>query len=183
MIKYESTVPVISTRSMCQTAVMTALICLMTVVPRIPIPLGYAHLGDAVIFLVILYAGYKEGAIAASLGSAFADLIGGFPLWVIPTIIIKYGMAVIIWRVLRRHRDVKRVLSLYPLAGLILSAIWMVIGYILGGAILYGGLVIGLTAAPGLIFEGIFNVLVAVGAGLVMEKAGFSVGQYIRREK
>ena len=45
---------VFSARELCVTAVMTALVFLATFVPRIPIPLGYAHLGDAVIFLLAL---------------------------------------------------------------------------------------------------------------------------------
>jgi uncharacterized membrane protein len=179
MMKYESTAPLLTTRSICKTAVMTALICLMTVVPRIPIPLGYAHLGDAVIFLVVLYVGYKEGAIAASLGSAMADLIGGFPIWVIPTVIIKYGMVVIIWEILRRNSGHGKILSPWMLLSVLLSALWMVLGYTIGGAILYGGIDVGLTATPGLIFEGLFNGIIAVGAGIVLEKAGLSVGDYV----
>ena len=60
---------VVSVRTLCRTAVMAALICILTMVPRIPIPLGYAHLGDAAIFLVVLFVGRKEGAMAASIGS------------------------------------------------------------------------------------------------------------------
>ena len=35
-------------------ALMTALVFIATYLPHIPIPLGYAHLGDAVIFLLAL---------------------------------------------------------------------------------------------------------------------------------
>ncbi|MBP3723062.1 MAG: MBL fold metallo-hydrolase [Selenomonadaceae bacterium] len=39
-----------STKQICVTAVMVTFIFLMTMIPRIPIPLGYAHLGYAAIF-------------------------------------------------------------------------------------------------------------------------------------
>ena len=174
-MKLESAVPFMPVRSLCVTAAMTALICIMTVVPRIPIPLGYAHLGDAVIFVVVLYMGQKEGAIAASVGSAFADLIGGFPIWIVPTLIIKYGMAVVLWRFVNRTASHKGIRSPYVWLGLILSAAWMVVGYTLGGAILYGGLAVGLTAAPGLIAEGILNVIAAVAMAVLLERVGFHI--------
>lgn len=90
-----------TTRELCLAAVMAAVVFLATFVPRIPIPLGYAHLGDAAIFLMVLFCGRRETLIAACFGSALSDLIGGFPLWIVPTIIIKYFMADIAWRVIR----------------------------------------------------------------------------------
>lgn len=83
-----------TTRELCLAAVMTAVVFLATFVPRIPIPLGYAHLGDAAIFLMVLFLGRRETLIAACFGSALSDLLGGFPLWIVPTIIIKFS-----WRI------------------------------------------------------------------------------------
>ena len=88
---------VFSARELCVTAVMTALVFLATFVPRIPIPLGYAHLGDAVIFLLALLLGRREALIAACLGSALSDVMGGFFPWVVPTLFIKFWMAEIVW--------------------------------------------------------------------------------------
>ena len=88
-------------RELCLAAVMAAVVFLATFVPRIPIPLGYAHLGDAAIFLMVLFLGRRETLIAACFGSALSDLLGGFPLWIVPTLIIKYFMADIAWRVIR----------------------------------------------------------------------------------
>ena len=90
-----------TTRELCLAAVMAAVVFLATFVPRIPIPLGYAHLGDAAIFLMVLFCGRRETLIAACFGSALSDLIGGFPLWILPTLIIKFFMADIAWRVIR----------------------------------------------------------------------------------
>ena len=41
-------------RTICVTAVLAALIFVLTYVPKIPIPLGYAHLGDAAIIKWIM---------------------------------------------------------------------------------------------------------------------------------
>ena len=69
-----------SVKDICIVALFSAIIFVMTVVPSIPIPLGYAHLGDAAIMLAGYYGGKKKGAIASALGSAMADFIGGYPL-------------------------------------------------------------------------------------------------------
>ena len=175
MIKCETAEPDLSTRNLCIAAVMAAFVCIMTIVPRIPIPLGYAHLGDAVIFLMAFYSTHKESAVAASIGSAFADLIGGFPIWIIPTIAIKYFMVVIIWKILKSVVTPYHILSWPVLAGFFLSGFWMVVGYTLSGAILYGGLAVGLTAAPGLILEGIINIVVAIAVGIFLEHARFHI--------
>ena len=163
---------VMSTRSLCLTAVMAALICIMTLVPRIPIPLGYAHLGDAALWLVVLYVGRREGAVAASLGSAFADFLGGFSIWIVPTLLIKYVMAEILWRLARPDAKNWRVFSGRTFSGLLFSGLWMAVSYTLAGALLYGGLEAGLTSTPGLLLEGGLNILVAYGAALVLEKSG-----------
>jgi uncharacterized membrane protein len=171
MMEYNKTKPMSVSRSICITAVMTAFICIMTIVPRIPIPLGYAHLGDAAIFLVVLYAGHREGAVAASLGSAFADFLGGFPIWILPTILIKYCMVIILWHIVKKHAADIHVLSAYAFCGLCLSGGWMVIGYTLFGSILYGGIAVGLTSAPGLFLEGVVNIAAAIAAGAVLERS------------
>lgn len=166
--------PVISAHSICLTAVLAALICILTMVPRIPIPLGYAHLGDAAIFLLVLYAGRRESALAASIGSALADFLGGFPIWILPTLLIKYVMVEIVWHA---AGEKPRLMSFRVLAGMLLSAVWMVVGYTLSGALLYGGLATGSTMVPGLVLEGIVNLVAAYAAGIILERSGlFSRG-------
>ena len=46
----------VSAGSLCYAAVLTALVFVLTFVPKIPIPLGYAHLGDAIIFASVLFS-------------------------------------------------------------------------------------------------------------------------------
>ena len=145
---------------LCITAVMIAVVFLATFVPRIPIPLGYAHLGDAAIFLMVLFLGRRETLIAACFGSALSDLLGGFPLWILPTLLTKFIMADIVWRIVRTGKkipDRKRLLTAF-----LLASAWMVIGYTIFGAVLYASLGAGLASAPGLIMEGLLNSLAAL---------------------
>ena len=148
-----------STREIVFPGLMTALVFIATFVPHIPIPLGYAHLGDAVIFLLALLVPRRPAIIAACLGSALADLLGGFALWAVPTIVIKYGMAEIVYRIAPQGRAMGqgRIVT-----ALLLSSLWMAFAYTLVGAVLYDGLIAALTSTPGLIVEGIVNSVIAL---------------------
>jgi len=71
------------------TAVMTALVAVATLIVRIPNPMGgYFNFGDVMIFTVALTFNPFIGGFAGGVGSAIADFIG-FPMFVIPTLIIK----------------------------------------------------------------------------------------------
>ncbi len=146
-----------TTREICLTAVMTALVFFMTFVPKIPIPLGYAHLGDAVIFLLVVMFGRREGIWAGCLGSALADFIGGFALWIGPTLIIKYLMAESF--VILKSSDEGWLKSPRTFASLVAACLVMAAGYTIFGAILYDSLTAGLSSLPGLLLEGAVNVV------------------------
>ena len=148
-----------TTQELVFTALMTALVFVATYLPHIPIPLGYAHLGDAVIFLLALLVPRRSALFAACIGSALADLLGGFALWIVPTLIIKFVMAEIVYRIGRRGRELAPNASV--IAALLLSSLWMAIAYTLAGAILYASLPAALASSPGLLMEGVVNSVIA----------------------
>lgn len=80
------------------TGLMTAIVLLATLVIKIPVSFtnGYIHLGDSMVFLAAILLGWKYGAFAAGVGSALADVIGGYAHWALPTLIIKALMAIIV---------------------------------------------------------------------------------------
>lgn len=101
---------------------------------RIPTAIGYINLGDA----VILIASYVIGPAAffpAAIGSAIADLIAGYPMYILPTFVIKGLMGLAAGFILKHpeHRPhlVKRLL-----AG-VAAEIIMVIGYFAVEVFLY----------------------------------------------
>ena len=133
-------------------AVMSALVFIATFVPKIPIPLGYAHLGDAAIFLVVIFCGRRVGIISAVVGSALADILSGFPIWVVPTIIIKAAMAESFVKLQRQNF----------LIAIITASLIMTAGYTIFGAILYNSLAAGLASTPGLLLKSIVNIVITV---------------------
>lgn len=149
----------LKTKDLTLTAVMSALVFIATFVPKIPIPLGYAHLGDAAIFLAVIYCGRKIGIISGIIGSALADLLSGFPIWILPTIFIKLAMAETFFRL----KDKNLIISL------ILASLVMTAGYTLIGAALYDSLNAGLASTPGLLLKSAVNIFVALFLNLALK--------------
>ena len=147
-----------TTRELVFTALMTAFVFTATYLPHIP--LGYAHLGDAVIFLLALMAARRVTFFAACVGSVLADLLGGFVLWALPTLIIKFVMAEIVFRIARRRDSLAGRRNI--IAALVLSSLWMAAAYTLAGAVLYDSLTAALASSPGLLMEGIVNGVIAL---------------------
>lgn len=72
-------------------SLFAALTCVATMAIRIPTPGtgGYIHPGDALVILSGIVLGPTAGLLSAGIGSAMADLIGGYMLYVPITFAIK----------------------------------------------------------------------------------------------
>ena len=149
-----------TTQELVFTALMTALVFVATYLPHIPIPLGYAHLGDAVIFLLALLTPRRAALFAACIGSALADLLGGFALWIVPTLVIKFVMAEIVCRMACSGVQIGG--RTRVIAALLASSLWMAAAYTLAGAVLYASLPAALASSPGLLIEGLVNSVLAL---------------------
>jgi uncharacterized membrane protein len=142
-------------RTLAVTAVMTAIVFVLTSIVRVPTPAkGYIHLGDAGVFFTALAFGPWIGAAAGGLGTALADVGGGYLQWA-PFSLLIHGLEgwVVGW-ISRRWPGV---------AGLVLSvaagAIIVVAGYFVAGVFLSG-----VGAAVG---ELPLNVLQVIGGGVL----------------
>lgn len=99
-------------RTLTYTALTTAFVFITTSVIKIPIPFtnGYIHAGDTAIFLGGILLGPVHGAVAAGIGSAMADLLGGYAHWALPTLLIKGLMGFIVGYFSSEKRNQKHVL-------------------------------------------------------------------------
>lgn len=152
----------------CITAVFMALTCIATILIQIPIPLGYAHLGDSVILICAYFFGPLVGALAGGIGSALADLLTGFPAWALPTLLIKTLMPLIACGFFSRKNTGKKLFSVSVLVGAVVTLLFMAAGYVVFGALLYGGWAAGIASAPGLLLKAAVNlaVFLFLGTGL-----------------
>jgi uncharacterized membrane protein len=106
-------------------AVMSALVAAGTLIVRIPNPMGgYFNVGDVMIFVTALTFNPLIGGVAGGLGSAIADIIG-FPLFVIPTLIIK-GLEGLLASLISNKKKIYR-----DVLAVVVAGTEMVIGYFL----------------------------------------------------
>lgn len=83
----------LTVKELTKMSAMAAIVFVLTYTFKIPFADGYTHLGDCAIFTGVMILGRKKGAWAGGIGAAMADLIGGYPQWIIPSLVIKFLMA------------------------------------------------------------------------------------------
>ncbi len=163
MIKEKTTV-----QTLVMTALMMCLIMVMTIIIRIPVPAtqGYIHLGDCMIFLGVLLLGWKYGAVAAGVGSALADLWGGYAMYAPITLVVKFVMAMVVGLFIQRVvktglTPIK--LRIAEITGMVIGGAFMCGGYYLAESIMYGNWVVPLVAIPMNILQFVVGVVLASG--------------------
>ena len=89
-------------------AVLTALACVLTIFPKVPFGEGYVHFGDCVIYAAALVMGSWSAAFVGAVGHSLADLFSGYPVYCLPTFIIKGILGFTIGMILHKEQNVKR---------------------------------------------------------------------------
>jgi uncharacterized membrane protein len=137
------------------TALMAALIFVLTWIPRFPLFTtgGYIHLGDAGITFAAAAFGPWVAAVAGGLGTALADLVG-YPQWAVFSFIVHGLQGIVLGLILRRGLT-----WVTAVLGTLASVAIVAVGYFLAGAILQG-VAVSLTEVP-------FNVLQALSGSVV----------------
>lgn len=161
-----------TTNQICSIALFMALVCVSTLFFKIPIPLGYAHLGNGFIFLAAVFLGNPGGIICAGIGSALADMFGGWYAWILPTLIIKSIMGGVISKIACDKNGKAKVLSVKTALAVLAGTVVMVFGYFIAGSFLEGSLAAGAAQIPGLIGEDIVGIILFYILGIALEKAG-----------
>lgn len=142
-------------------AMFAALVCITTMIIKIPSPLkGYVNLGDCMVLAVGWTLSPTYAFLAAGLGSALADLFSGYLIYVPATFVIKGGMALLACygaSMLQRKTGDRtaRVVS-----GL-LAEMWMVVAYFVFEGMLYG-FVPSLANIPANAFQGAVGLVLGV---------------------
>lgn len=168
------------TNTMIMAAMMMGLIMAMTFIIRIPVPAthGYIHLGDCMIFMAVLLLGWKHGAVAAGLGSALADLIGGFAIYAPVTFVVKFLMAAVVGlflqKALKREHPVV-VITMMEIVGMLIGGAVMVAGYYFAEGLMYGNFVAPVAEIPLNIIQCAVGAVIA--AVLSRALAGTPVGR------
>lgn len=152
-------------RMLTTTALMGALVCLMTTFLHLPVPIaqGYVHLGDVAVLLGALLLG-RRGAAAAAVGGALADVLSGFLLYAPVTALIKALMALCAGSMTRLDAPLWRTALVFALSGMLMTG-----GYWLFEWPVYG-LVAAVSALAPNLLQGVCSAAIAVSLVPLMRR-------------
>ena len=148
-------------------AIMAALVTVSTYMVQIPVPAtsGYINIGDAMVFTSALLFGPAVGGFAGGVGSALADLWGGYLVFVPITLVVK-GLEGAVAGLIRNGKSTSR-----DVLGVVVGGTIMVGGYLISEALLLGyGFAAALVETPGNIFQVTVGALVSMPIALVLRR-------------
>lgn len=154
-------------------SVLAALTCVATMVITIPSPTGgFMNLGDTIVLLSAYLLGPLWGAAAAGIGSAMADLMAGYALYIPATLMIKAIMALL-------AALLYRALGKTPWAvffcGLLAEAV-MVLGYWFYDGLLMGSLAGAAVGLPSNLMQAVFGLAASSALTIALKSSA-----YVRR--
>jgi len=161
-------------RTITQTGFLIALTAVTTIFIRIPNPAthGYINLGDSMIFTIAVVFGWRVGGLAGGVGSALANTISGYFLWVPWTLLIKgiEGGLVgsLAWWGHRRFPGWKN--QVVSGSAILAGGVWMVLGYYMAGTILFGSIA-ALTEIPGNLVQAGAGLMAALPLSILLRRA------------
>lgn len=144
------------------TAMLTAMVCVATMLIRIPTMVGYTNLGDGFILLSAFLFGPFYGAVAGGVGSMLADILSGYAFYAPATLIIKGLIAVIaalLWKAMSKSGGDKVWKKI--LASLV-AELWMAAGYWTFETLFLGEAKAALASIPNNIAQGLVGVVLGM---------------------
>ena len=124
---------------------------------HVPTAIGHVNLGDLII-LVTSYIAGPFAAVPAAIGSALADLLGGYVAYAAPTFIIKGLMGLVAGLILRRKQGDKVPFIKRLIAAVVAEAI-MIGGYFAFESLPF---MYGVTAAIGSLIPNLIQATAAI---------------------
>jgi uncharacterized membrane protein len=153
-------------RQLALSAVFAAVVCAATLIIRIPVPAtsGYINLGDSMIFVSALLFGSRIGGVAGGVGSALADILGGYGSWAPFTLIIKGAEGYITGKLAKFGNILSSIVAV------IVGGCIMIAGYFIVESVLYG-IPAAIAELPGNMFQAGSGLLIAIPIAKAIEKA------------
>lgn len=151
------------TKLIVATAMLTALTTLATTFLKLPLPVGYIHLGDTVVILAALLLPLGYACFAGGVGCALADIIGGYAVWAPWSLLAKVAMAICVYFIARkplRKASESAVSKTLVIIAFVLAAVFNIVVYYVAEGYLYGN-----WAAPML---GVPTNAIQSGVGIVL---------------
>ena len=154
-------------------AVLTAITTVFTMIVRVPVTptRGYINLGDVAIFFTALTFGPFTALAAGGLGTALADILGGYAQWA-PITFFAHGvqglLIGLIFKMVKKEKAAGFILSL--VLSFIVGTLVMGGTYFLTGGLMYG-FGAALTEVPGNILQNVAGILVGTPLYFAVKRA------------
>lgn len=154
-------------RTLTLSAVFAALIFLATAyLPRIPFPGGYAHVGDAFLYLAACMLPAPWACVAGAIGAGLADAMTGYLIYTPGTAVIKAAIT------LAFTAKSDRILSPRNLLGVIPAGVITVGGYYLYEILLTGSPAAGAATVWFNCLQAVASAVVFLALGALMDCTG-----------
>lgn len=149
------------------TAIFSAMVYVLTAFVRIPTHQGYIHVGDGMIYVAAAILPTPYAMLTGAIGAGLSDYLAGYPLWVLPTIIIKAIM------VLPFSRRKATLITKRNLIGLVPAALICIGGYYLAAVLLYSSWITPLADIPTNAIQSAVGAALFVFLGISLDRMSF----------
>ena len=162
-----------TTREFCTAALFAAIIFVATAYLQIPIPIGYAHPGDAFIFVAASLLPPPLAIIAATVGAGLADALF-FPIYIPATVVVKAVSALVF------TSKKEKILCAGNVIALCLCGIFCAGGYYLYEVLLTGSFAAPIVSIPGNIGQWAVSAAIYLVIAFALDRTP-KLKNYIRR--
>lgn len=172
------------------TAMMTAMVMIATTFFKIPIAMGYIHLGDGFVLLAAIILPKKYACFAGGVGAGLADIYGGYAVWAPWTLVIKIVMVLIVQLffdfLMKRASNGKHIAKIagIPFAELfayVLAVLWTVSGYYVAQGFISGNWIAPVADVPGNVLQASVGAVIAILVSVALGKTALGRSFYYRR--
>ena len=155
-----------TTRRICLTALMSAIIYVFTAYIHVPSHTGYTHVGDGFLYLAASLLPAPFAAAAGAIGAGLADLLSGYGIWATGTVIIKVLTAFCFTNRREKLVNKRNVLGILP------ALVLCVGGYYLYEALITGNFTAPALGIPGYLTQVALSSVVYLALGSALARAG-----------
>lgn len=162
-----------NTRDIVETGLLIALVFIATRFINIRLPIasngGLVHLGNTMLFIAAIVFGKKKGAIAGAFGMALFDLLSEWAIWAPFTFIVRGIMGYIIGSVAWSNNKNGNNMRTNIIA-ILISGLWMIVGYYITEIILYGSHIKAIASIPGNITQIVIGMIIGIPVAKILKK-------------
>ncbi len=154
-------------KTLCLTAVFTAIVFVFTAYLHIPSHTGYTHIGDGFIYLAACLLPMPYAVFVGVAGAFLADCLTGFAIWAPASIIIK-AVSVLFF-----SSKSAKIVSRRNTVALLPSALFCCVGYYLYEALIFSNFVAATAGIIGYFTQSILSSILFITLGAALDKIKF----------